>query len=89
MKCIAKDVSAKPNEVRSCNWLVKDQEYTVVALKRNVLSGEQFFVLEEVQPDDPYRGYKVERFRYDINDLLEFLNMDVEELIDEVNDHKF
>lgn len=84
-KVIAKIVTDKPNEVRLCNWLVQNQEYTVIGLKRNVLSGEQFFVLEEVQPDDPYRGYKVERFRYDINDLLEFLNKDIEELIDEVN----
>ena len=74
MKALAVRVDNKPNEIKQSNWLVKDQEYTVVKLKRNVISNEQFFVLEEVTPDSPYAGYKINRFSYNKEDLENLIN---------------
>ncbi|MCU0354230.1 MAG: hypothetical protein MUD08_10915 [Cytophagales bacterium] len=54
MKVICIDDTHKPNEVQQKNWVKKGKEYTALRLYRNPLSGEQFFALEEVQPDPPY-----------------------------------
>ena len=63
MKIICIDDSFKPNSISNKHWIVKDSEYTVVKLKRHVLTNTQYFVLEEVQPDDHiYGGYNINRF---------------------------
>lgn len=73
--------SAKPNDIKQCNWVKKDQEYTVVKLLKSVITGEQFFVLEEIQPDSPYGGYKINRFGLDVDiDTLIEENELIEEL---------
>lgn len=73
MNVICIDNSGKPNEVRTSNWINLKQEYTVVKLKRNSLTNEQFFELEEVKPDSPYGGYKITRFSFDVLELNELL----------------
>jgi|GEM_PF-6221103 len=80
MKLICIDDTCKPNEVQQKNWIKKGQEYTALQLYRNPLSGEQFFALEEVQPDSPYAGYKVQRFAFNIEEFLEkFVKQEVPE----------
>jgi len=71
VKCL--NDTAKPNDIKSCNWVKKGQEYTVVKIVKSIITGEQFFVLEEIQPDAPYGGYKVNRFgiEVDIDKLVE------------------
>ncbi len=71
MKVTCIDDTHKPNEVQQKNWIKKGQEYTALRLYRNPLSGEQFFALEEVQPDAPYAGYKVQRFAFDVQEFIE------------------
>ncbi|MDJ1467809.1 hypothetical protein QNI19_13170 [Cytophagaceae bacterium DM2B3-1] len=70
MKLICIDDTCKPNEVQQKNWIKKGVEYTALRLYRNPLSGDQFFALEEVQPDAPYAGYKVQRFSFDIDEFM-------------------
>ncbi len=54
--------SARPNEVRLTNWIKKGNDYTPVKIVKSKLTGDRFFVLEEVQPDPPYGGYNINRF---------------------------
>ncbi len=82
MKVICIDDTCKPNEVQQKNWIKKGQEYTVVRLYRNPLSGDQFFALEEVQPDAPYAGYKIARFSFDVEEFLQ-LFVQKEETVEE------
>ena len=83
MKVICVDNSNKPNEIPISQWLVLKQEYTVIGLKRSIITGEQFFVLSEITPVAPYGGYKIGRFGVDINQLNELIENKVleEELI--------
>ncbi len=60
LTCI--DDSFKPEEVKSSNWIKKGNNYTLVKILRNPIHNQRFVVLEEVQPDKPYGGYKIERF---------------------------
>ena len=69
MKIIALNTENRPNEISSKNWIVKNKEYTVIALLKSVITGEQFYKLKEVQPDSPYGGYKVNRFAIPIEEL--------------------
>lgn len=79
MKVICIDDTHKPNEVQQKNWVKKGKEYTALRLYRNPLSGEQFFALEEVQPDPPYAGYKVQRFSFDVDEFVRtFVSKEVE-----------
>jgi len=79
MKVICIDDTCKPNEVQQKNWIKKGKEYTALRLYRNPLSGEQFFALEEVQPDAPYAGYKIQRFSFDVEEFLRlFLSKETE-----------
>jgi len=57
------DASCKPEEVQSSSWLVEGQEYTVLRVGVNKLTHEEYLVLQEVQPNPPYGGFKVNRFR--------------------------
>jgi hypothetical protein len=83
MKVICIDNSNKPNEIPISQWLVLKQEYTVIGLKRSIITGEQFFVLSEITPPAPYGGYKISRFGVDITKLNELIENKVleEELI--------
>ena len=83
MEALCTDDTGKPNEIQQKNWIRKGQTYTVVKLYTNPLSGEHYFALEEVQPDSPYGGYKVERFSFDINDLTKLLEGKKEEITEE------
>lgn len=83
MEALCIDDTNKPNEIQQKNWIKKGQTYTVVKLYTNPLSGEHYFALEEVRPDPPYGGYKVERFSFDVNDLSEFLEGKKEEVTKE------
>lgn len=69
MNCLCINNSNRPNEIRLSNWLELHKEYTVVKLKVSKITGEQFFVLEEVSPDAPYGGYLISRFSFDLADL--------------------
>jgi len=62
-KVICVDASCKPEEVQSSSWLVEGQEYTVLRVGVNKLTHEEYLVLQEVQPNPPYGGFKVNRFR--------------------------
>lgn len=75
-KCICLNDKNKPNDIQNKNWIKKGQEYTVVALKRSVITNEMFLVLEEVQPDPPYGGYKIERFAFDMETLLKLFKVE-------------
>jgi len=73
MKVLCIDNSNKPNEIRTSNWIKLKQEYNVVKIKRNRLTNEEFFELEEIKPDAPYGGYKVTRFSFDLTELLDLV----------------
>lgn len=62
-KVICIDASCKPEEVKSSSWLVEGQEYTVLRVGVNKITHEEYLVLQEIQPNPPYGGYKVNRFR--------------------------
>jgi len=65
-KCTCVNSKNKPNDIKASNWVVENSEYTVLKLRRSVLTGEQFLELKEVQPDPPYGGYKASRFAFDV-----------------------
>ncbi len=63
MKVICIDASCKPEEVSTSSWLVEGQEYTVLRVGVNKITHEEYFILQEIQPNPPYGGYKVNRFK--------------------------
>lgn len=72
IKCI--DDTNKPNEISSKHWIKKNETYTIIKLCISKLTGDQYFVLEEVQPDNPlYGGYNIKRFGIIVDDILEFV----------------
>jgi hypothetical protein len=83
MKCLAINTKNKPNDIQTKNWIKKGEEYNIVSLKRSVITKELFLVLEEVQPDPPYGGYKAERFSYDKDTLEKLFNITIIENIDD------
>lgn len=75
----------RPNEVRITNWIKKGNDYTPIKIVKSKLSGDRFFVLEEVQPDAPYGGYNINRFALSqdtINQIEEMIKTG--ELIEEL-----
>lgn len=60
LTCI--DDSNRPNEIKTSNWIKKQEDYTLVKIKFNPIQNKRFVVLEEVQPDPPYGGYSIDRF---------------------------
>lgn len=62
-KVICIDASCKPEGVKTSSWLVEGQEYTVLRVGVNKITHEEYLILQEIQPDPPYGGYKVNRFR--------------------------
>ncbi len=78
------DDSNKPNEISNLNWIKKGDKYTPIKVKTCKLDRKQYFVLEEIKPDNPlYGGYNVNRFGIDIADILEMIEKGelVEELV--------
>jgi hypothetical protein len=61
MKVTCIDANGKPEGVKNSNWLKQNEEYTVVAHHNSAIDGD-YYVLEEIQPDKPYSGYKASRF---------------------------
>lgn len=77
------DDSNKPNDISSKHWVKKGNKYTPIKLVTCKLDRKQYFVLEEVTPDNPiYGGYNINRFGIDINDILEMIEKG--ELIEEL-----
>jgi hypothetical protein len=70
-KVICIDASFKPEEVPTSSWLVEGQEYTVLRVGKNKLTNEDYFILQEIQPNLPYGGYKVNRFRLPHPDAID------------------
>lgn len=75
MKVICIDNSNKPNEIQTKNWLVKGKEYTVKKLLKSLITNEQYYSLEEVTPDPPFGGYKVQRFAIPSDEIEKFFKM--------------
>lgn len=78
------DDSNKPNDISNKCWVKKNNKYTPIKLVTCKLDEKQFFVLEEIQPDNPiYGGYNINRFGVDIADILEMIEKGelVEELV--------
>jgi hypothetical protein len=71
----------RPNEISLTNWIVEGQKYTVIKMVNSKLTGDKFFVLNEISTGNPlYGGYNINRFGIDINDLDAWLKEnDVEE----------
>jgi hypothetical protein len=89
-KVICINDANKPEGIKQSNWIEKGEEYTVVKLLRNPIMKTLGFVLEEVQPDSPYKCYLVQRFGVDIDNLEEWCNMfgikiDVEDIKESIN----
>lgn len=78
------NVNNKPNEVQQKNWLIKNEFYTPVKLLKSKITGQQFFVLEEVAPDPPYGGYSIERFAIPSGVLKDLFGVEVEEIKEEI-----
>lgn len=72
MKVICIDDSHKPNDVKSTDWVVKGKEYTVLNEITSKLTGDKYYVLEEISISNPlYGGYNVKRFGIDISYILD------------------
>jgi len=86
-KAICINSKGKPNDIKSENWLIEKKEYTVLKLRRNVITGEQFLELLEVQPDPPYGGYKATRFAFDIDSFEQLFGVEIipNEISTEIN----
>jgi hypothetical protein len=68
-KVICIDDTMKPNDISIKNWVIKGNTYTVIKMCVSKLTGDKYFVLNEIQPESPYGGYNIKRFGVDINDL--------------------
>jgi hypothetical protein len=72
----------KPNDISNTHWVKQDEEYTPVKIIKSKLSGDLYFVLEEVKPDNPlYGGYNINRFAIMIP-IEEFIEENELELIE-------
>jgi hypothetical protein len=77
VRCI--DASSKPNEIPSSQWVVKDTEYTLIALCKSKMTGDLYYKLEEIQPPLPYGGYRSSRFALMVPDLeADFIEIELE-----------
>jgi hypothetical protein len=80
IRCL--DDSSKPNDISSKCWVKKGEEYTPIKVVTCKLDGKQYFVLEEIHPDNPvYGGYNVNRFGYTVDDIMEMIEK--EQLVEE------
>ena len=81
LKCYARRVGGKPNEIPNNQWLIKDKEYTIIAICQSKTTGDMYYKLEEVQPPAPYGGYNIDRFEVDWSSVLELVELDVIEVL--------
>ena len=82
-KVICTDDSMKPNDISIKNWVVKNNTYTVVKMCISKLTGDKYFVLNEISPEMPYGGYHIRRFSIapeDIEELIEKDELQLEEV---------
>ena len=82
-KVICIDDSAKPNDISNKNWVKKNEKYTVVKMCISKLTGDKYFVLNEITPEMPYGGYHIRRFSIapeDIEELIEKDELQLEEV---------
>lgn len=82
-KVICIDDSFKPNDISIKNWVVKGQVYTVVKMCISKLTGDKYFVLNEISPEMPYGGYHIRRFSIapeDIEELVKEKELELEEV---------
>jgi hypothetical protein len=72
-KVICRDDSMKPNDISNKNWVKKNEKYTVVKMCISKLTGDKYFVLNEIQPESPYGGYNIKRFSIPSEDIEELV----------------
>lgn len=71
-KVICTDDTHRPNEISIKNWVIKGNVYTVVKMCVSKLTGDKYFILDEITTGNGlYGGYHIRRFGVDINDLEE------------------
>lgn len=81
MKVICIDDTHKPNDISIKNWVVKGQVYTVVKMCISKLTGDKYFVLNEITTGNAlYGGYHVRRFSIAPEDIDELVKKDELEL---------
>lgn len=81
MKVVCVNDKHRPNEIKDSNWIKVGKIYNVAKLKKSLITGEQFYELEEVKPDAPYGGYKINRFAIpdiEIEKFCKLFNVDVQ-----------
>lgn len=83
-KVICIDDTMKPNDISNKNWVIKGNTYTVVKMCISKLTGDKYFVLNEVKPDNKlYGGFNIKRFGIapeDIEELIEKDELQLEEV---------
>jgi hypothetical protein len=75
-KVICIDDTAKPNDISNKNWVKKNEKYTVVKMCISKLTGDKYFVLNEIQPESPYGGYNIKRFGIAPEDIEQLVKKD-------------
>jgi hypothetical protein len=85
IKITCTDASFKPESIINSCWVVEGNEYTPLKVVTSKLTREQYFVLKEIQPNDPYYGgYNVKRFEVSKEWIEKMLKEElIEELIEE------
>jgi hypothetical protein len=82
-KVICIDDTMKPNDISNKNWVKKNEKYTVVKMCISKLTGDKYFVLNEISPEMPYGGYHIRRFSIapeDIEELVKEKELELEEV---------
>jgi hypothetical protein len=82
-KVICTDDTNRPNEISIKNWVKKNNIYTVVKMCISKLTGDKYFVLNEISPRMPYGGYNIKRFSIapeDIEELVKTNELQLEEV---------
>lgn len=79
-KVIALDISGKPESIKTQDWLIEGESYSVVKVIRAKIQNKMGFVLEEIQTNDPlFFGYDVARFGISINEIEKMIaNKEIE-----------
>ena len=83
-KVICTDDTHRPNEISSTQWIKKGEKYTVVKMCISKLTGDKYFVLDEISTGNPlYGGYNIKRFGIapeDIGNLVKEKELELEEV---------
>ena len=77
---ICLDSKGKPESIKTQDWLIEGESYTVVKIIRAKIQNKMGFVLEEIQTNDPlFFGYDVARFGISIHEIEKMIaNKEVE-----------